>query len=81
MSTIQLTLSDELKQRLDSRVSGSDFADAAEYVIALLRCDLDPAPAGHEKLLRDRLAQPRDEMTPEFFQQIRKRVAQRRSEH
>ena len=78
MSTIQLTIPDDLRKRLESRLASGDFEDPEEYVLALLRYDLEPqSDPAVEALLIQRNAAPRHEMTAETFDRIRARVAER----
>lgn len=76
MSTIQLQLPDDLRERLDSRVASGDFANAQDYLLSLLRHDLEWTPEPDvEQLLAERSRATSREMTPAVFNDIRSRLA------
>ena len=82
MATISLTLSAELKARLEARAAESGYPTVEHYAEAVLAGAAEPQPVddGTERLLAERLddSRPGIELTPEYRQQFLEQVRQRR---
>lgn len=82
MATISLTLTAELKARLEARAAESGYATVEHYAEAVLAAagESQPVDEGTERVLAERLDDPRPgiEFTPEFRQQFVEQVRQRR---
>ena len=83
MAEFQIHLADELKARLDARAVEGGYESVEGYVEALVRADLDaagPDDADLEEMLLRRLdGGPGIEFTPEFAEQFKQEVRQRRA--
>jgi putative addiction module CopG family antidote len=75
MPTIQLNLSDEVKEFLDAEATAKGFSSASDYVAALLRA-LQKREAWDrlEPLVLEGLASPAREMTATDWQSLRDRI-------
>jgi hypothetical protein len=85
MTTLNITLSDELKGLLEARAAECGFDHVEDYVQSLLKADARPAELideDLEELLLKRLDNPElVELTPTFVEQFKQQVAQRRKSH
>jgi len=83
MALLQIQVADELKPRLEARAAESGFGSVESYLEALMRADLEAAAPDDddlEQLLRDRLdSGPGIEVTPQFEEQFRRKVRERRA--
>jgi plasmid stability protein len=82
MAELQIILADELKTRLQARAAESGYESVEGYVAALVRADLETSEADDaelEAMLLHRLdSGPGVEFTPEFAEQFKREVRQRR---
>jgi len=83
MTTMQITLQDDLKARLAQRAAESGFANVEQYVESLLRLDAEeqviPDEQLEELLLQRLDSGPGVEMTSAFVRQFKQQIAERRS--
>ena len=84
MARLSIQLPDDLRAKAEARASEAGHESVEQYVEAVVRADLD-APDGDdvdiEAALLDRLdsAEPGIEVTPEFVEQFKERIARRRA--
>ena len=83
MAILQISVGDDLKARAEARAVESGYSSAEQYLEALLRADLDangPADEELEQLLLRRLdSGPVIEVTPDFAEQFRREIRERRT--
>jgi hypothetical protein len=83
MALLQIQVADELKSRLEARAAESGFDSVESYLEALMRADLEastPDDDDVEQLLLHRLdSGPGIEVTPQFEEQFRREVRERRA--
>ena len=83
MAFLQIQVADDLKARLDARAAEAGYDSADAYLEALVRADLEEnGPSDHdlEQLLLHRLdTGPGIEVTPQFEEQFRRAVRERRA--
>ena len=77
MSTMNISLPDELRSFVDSQVSGGDYTSSSEYVRELLRKERDRVRL--RRLLLDGMeSELIDEpMDSRYFDRFRKRIAEK----
>lgn len=75
MTTIQISLSDEVKAFLDAEAAAKGYSSGGDYVVALLRA-LQKRQVWDqiEPLVLEGLASPAREMTPADWQWLRDRI-------
>lgn len=81
MTTLRIDVPEDVKSRLASRAAESGFATVEEYAQALLLAEArEDLPPDVERLLADRLNDPRPgiELTPQFRDDFRRQVQERR---
>lgn len=78
MSTMNISLSDELRSFVDSQVSDGDYVSSSEYMRELLRKEKDRVRL--RRLLMDGMeSELIDEpMDARYFDKLRKRIAERK---
>jgi hypothetical protein len=85
MTTLQITLQDDVRSRLEARAAAEGFPSIEQYAEALLRASAAQPPADEalERLLVSRVedSRPGVEFTPEFAAQFREQVRRRRESH
>ena len=83
MSTMQIHLRDDLQERVAAKAAENGYRKVEEYVEALLEadCNDDEFDEELEQLLIKRLdSGPSIRVTPEFVQQLKDEVGQRRGQ-
>lgn len=77
MSTMNISLPDELRSFVDSQVSGGDYTSSSEYVRELLRKEKDRVRL--RRLLLDGMeSELIDEpMDSQYFDKLRKRISEK----
>lgn len=81
MVTLQLELPDDLQSRLAARAAEDGFGSVEQFAAALLHAAAKAVPDGElEQTLAGRAEDPRPgiDYTPEFAEQFRRRVRERR---
>jgi hypothetical protein len=82
MAALQLNLSDDVKARLQARAKESGYETVEQYAQALLQASAEDELLDDdvEALLIERLEDPRPgiELTPQFKEQFREQINQRR---
>lgn len=78
MSTMNISLPEELRSFVDSQVSGGDYTSSSEYVRELLRKEKDRVRL--RELLLEGAASPLSEHAwdDEYFEKLRKRARSRK---
>ena len=81
MTTVSITLSDDLKSRLETKAVESGFDRVEQYIESILQAETQEVLEDDdlEQLLLRRLDAPADiELTDQFVAQFKERVARRR---
>jgi antitoxin ParD1/3/4 len=78
MSTMNISLPEELRSFVDSQVSDGDYTSSSEYVRELLRKEKDRVRL--RELLLEGLASPLidEPMDAAYFEKLRKRIAEKK---
>lgn len=78
MSTMNISLPEELRSFVDSQVSHGDYTSSSEYMRELLRKEKDRVRL--RELLLEGLASPLNEepMDSKYFDRLRKRIAEKK---
>jgi len=78
MTTMNISLPDELKRFVDEQVTGGGYSSASEYVRELVRADQKRQATERLELeLLDAFKTPNDEVTPEYSDELRREALKR----
>ena len=77
MSSIPLDLPDDLRQFVEAKVQGGQFANASEYIVALVDAARNKRSDIEAALLEGLRSGPAEEWTAKEWSAIKQRVIQR----
>lgn len=78
MTTMNISLPDEMKHFVDAQVNGGGYSSASEYVRELVRAEQKrQAREALERELLEALKSPADEVTAESWEELRQEALQR----
>ena len=78
MSTMNISLPDELRSFIDSQVSGGDYTSSSEYMRELLRKEKDRVRLRELLLVGASSPLSEHEWNDEYFDKLRKRARSRK---